>query len=145
MDGHGRVRAPARKNGPRVATFSELAAWHYIETADVARLLRAASRLLRSRGWTQRHGAVRRDGSPCGASDPEAAMFSLNGAIMRAQADLGLEWTHALAAGAVIRETVHMAPLSFNETRGRTADEILDAIYRAIWRVSQDAGVWHEF
>ena len=137
----GRVRAPAaRENGPRVATFSELAEWHKITREDAERILREAVRLIRRQGWTQKHGAVLADGSKCSPSNPDAARFSINGAIMRAQADLGLDWTHALAAGAVVRETVDMDPLAFNETRGRAQAEILDALYRALWRALNHYG-----
>lgn len=131
----GRVIAPAAKDVSHGGSFSQCVDWYGIEPGDVEALLRAAVRLIRYHGWTQKEGARLSDGSKCEFDDPNAARFSVNGAMMRAQQELGLDWTHAKAAGAIFREAVGMSGLEFNETRGRTPLEVRDAFSAALWRV----------
>src|SRR5688572_15639774 len=103
----GRVRAPAASAAPK-ATFSQRVEWLGIDFADVERLLRAAVRILHSHGWTQKEGAKSAAGARVRATDPSAAFFSVNGALMRAESDLSLEWMHTVAAGLAFSEAVGM-------------------------------------
>lgn len=133
----GRVKAPAANNGPATASYSQCVEWYGIAADDCERLLRAAARLIRHNGWAQKDGSRDAIGVRCKFDSPDAAFFSVNGAIMRAQSDLGLDWTHAKAAGAIFEETVGMTCLAFNETRDRTSDDVANAFYRALFRARE--------
>lgn len=131
----GRVIAPA-ENGRREASFSQCVEWYGVKPEDVERLIRAATAILNRNGWTQKDGARDSTGARCKAESSDAKLFSLHGSLMRAEFDLGLDWTHVKAAVAVIRETINCEPLAFNEERGRSKHEIEDALYRAIWNAT---------
>lgn len=105
--------------------------------ADVVALLRAALRLLNETTWTQREGAKGSDGKRVHFSSPDAVAFSACGALMRAQADLGLTWIHGKLAEGAIGDAVGARVFVFNEFRGRRFDEVSEAFCRALWIVQQ--------
>lgn len=134
----GRVRAPAGIDGPRYAwlPFSERIS-DAVTPQDCERVLRAASSLLARYGWTQKEGARNAKGDRAHPHSQEAALFSLNGAVMRATVDLGLSSFHSCACLALIEElTGGFSSLAFNELRDQTRSQIENLFYRALYRVS---------
>lgn len=130
-----RATAPADSNAPRWVSFGECLLWYEIDRNSVAALLRDAMRRLGPDRWTQREGARSADGSPVRFDSADAVRWSISGALMRAQGDLGLSWVETKAASSAIADAAGMRAFAFNETKFRRFDEIRDVLARALWSV----------
>lgn len=96
-------------------------------------VLRKAAELIEKFGWTQGTLARAEMGNPCGELSPFATCFCAIGAVRRA--------THLVAGSS--REVFHRAIGLFcdavetnnvprwNDTAGRTKEEVIDALRRA--------------
>jgi hypothetical protein len=104
---------------------------------DGATILREAARLIRERGWTQRRNAATASGEAADPPYTDAVCFCAEGAIVRAKMDaaprLGPRRFDAHDAAmdamrvAIGARVVHR----WNDTDGRTREEVLDAFERA--------------
>lgn len=112
--------------------------------SKVIEILDEMARLLTEKGWTQGVFARTQGGAPTDCRSDTACSFCLRGALKGATADLpyndGTEANYRLhrALGEVLpRESLgayldgHVDIISFNDTPGRTREEVLDLIERA--------------
>lgn len=97
------------------------------------------TRELVAQGWCQEAFAKTKHGQPCAWSEPEAGQFCISGAVRRAAYSQGRGNRYELwkRAGDAIRLIVPDF-VSWNDEPGRTQQEVLDLLDRAI----AGAGFW---
>jgi len=100
---------------------------------ETRKYLRRVAAIIRS-GWTQGPIAVDRSGSGTDATDPAACKWCLAGAMRLARRDLH-DWGPYYDAERAIKVVCRMTPISYNETRGRTKQQVLAKIREAIERL----------
>lgn len=94
-------------------------------------ILSNAKTLLQTHGWTQSRFARRADDSECEWRDPDAVCFCLLGAVNRAAQDLGAEPYHRMLAKEVLERFVPFGIVGWNDTTGRTKEEVLAVLAQA--------------
>lgn len=112
--------------------------------SKVIAVLDEMARLLTEKGWTQRAFARTQDGAPTDWRSDIACSFCLRGALRAAAADLpynagteAIYRLHRALREVLPRESLgayldgYVDIISFNDTPGRTREEVLDLIERA--------------
>jgi len=83
-------------------------------------------------GWTQGAMARKADNTPCDALDPEAKLFSITGAIIRAYPENFAEMYHKLyEANECLNLKNGKFMLDFNDAPLTTKEVVLEALKRA--------------
>lgn len=103
---------------------------------EVDNILYSARRILRTFKWTQGTNARDSRGMSVSTANSDAVAFCLWGAICRANWTLSNCGTALLSASTLVRNTLgprgKMNISGFNDTKGRTKEEILAVLDKAI-------------
>jgi hypothetical protein len=107
-----------------------------------AEVLRAAAVLLSAPGaWNQHRWACDIFGDWCAPTNPAAVCWCLRGAIAHVVGSMMTE--HVGPAEDVLRRSLHRDGLAqWNDTRGRTADEVVAALIAAAEMAERQAPRW---
>ena len=109
-------------------------------TAQVARDLRAAAEVLKRDGWTQGDYFDPESGCKC-VSGAIAHVASQGRTPAPGRLDLDGEFDRWAAAAKVFRRVVQDDSIvNFNDTTGRTADEVIAALEAAADAAEREAG-----
>jgi hypothetical protein len=92
-----------------------------------AKVLRRAAELV-EQGWTSGHSARDEQGQPCFYYDPRAVRWCMDGAVRLAAKTLGANAYSSLRA---LWRTLGGLHAPWNDTPGRTADEVADVLRQA--------------
>jgi hypothetical protein len=103
-----------------------------MKAQTVKEVLVATKWILEHTGWCQGASGMDKDGIKCRVQDPKCVSRCLTGAIYTVEADTTLlNQAHYLIEGD-LNSTV----IKFNDTWGRTKQEVLDLLVRVIERAT---------
>lgn len=100
--------------------------------------LTEARRLIKEVGWVQKHAAIDAEANRVAPWDASASSFCLSGAVQRA-CGMTSEFANNryLDTICAIHRCIKIKIISFNDARGRTKEEVIEALDKTIEYVSK--------